>query len=180
MGLRRDAGVSLDDVDGVRVDVAHGGSKALIPPYPRNGLNALFSGPYAVCASLADGRIDLKSYTDAAVLRPALQGRLHDVQVIEASTPNRQGGDVGSAPVTVTLSMRDGSRLARTITASPGSPLDPLTPEQLSGKWRDCLERANPRLPAARADVLLEAGRGLAGAAGCSTWLDLLREGVAA
>ncbi len=176
LGLRRDAGITLDDVASVRVDVAQGGSKALIHPFPRNGLNALFSGPYAVCASLADGCIDLKSFTDEAVLRPALQSRLRDVQVIEATTPNR---NVGAAPVTVTLSMVDGSNLARTITASPGSPLDPLTPDQMASKWRDCLERANPELPKAQADALLEAGRGIAEAATCRPWLDALRGAVA-
>ena len=144
LGLQREAGITLDDVASVRVDVTQGGSKALIHPFPRDGLNALFSGPYAICASLADGRIDLKSFTDQAVLRPALQARLHDVQVVEGKTPNRSGGDVGGAPVTVTLSMVDGSSLARTITASPGSPLDPLTPEQLARKWRDCLGAGKP------------------------------------
>lgn len=178
LGLRRDAGITLADVASVRVDVTQGGSKALIHPYPRNGLNALFSAPYALCASLADGRIDLKSFTDQAVLRPALQARLHDVQVVEANTANRSGGDVGAAPVTVTLSMMDGSSLARTITASPGSPLDPLTPEQLARKWRDCLKRANPALPETEADALLEAGRGIAEAGSCRPWLDAIRHAV--
>ena len=179
LGLRRDAGVTLADVASVRVNVAHGGSKALIHPFPRNGLNALFSAPYATCAALEDGCIDLKSFTDPAVLRPAVQARLHDVQVVEAKTPNRTPGAVGAAPVTVTLSLRDGSTLARTITDSPGSPLDPITPEQLGRKWRDCLERANPALPAGKADKLLEDGRGLAEAGSCRPWLDALRSAVA-
>ncbi len=178
LGLRRDAGITLGDVAAARVDVTQGGAKALIHPYPRNGLNALFSGPYAVCASLEDGRIDLKSFTDAAVLRPAIQTRLHDVQVVEAKTPNRSGGDVGGAPVTVTLSMADGSSLARTVTASPGSPLDPLTPEQLACKWRDCLERAKEGLPGVQADALLEAGRGVAEADSVRPWLDALRGAI--
>ena len=179
LGLRHDAGIDLTDVASVRVDVTQGGAKALIHPYPRNGLNALFSAPYAICASLLDGRIDLKSFTDAAVMRPEVQGRLRDVQVVEARTPNKSGADVGGAPVTVTLTMQDGSTLVRTITASPGSPLDPLTPDQLARKWRDCLERASPAIGSAEADRLLDAGCDIVTAASCRPFLDALRHSVA-
>ena len=44
----------------MRVDMPKGASRPLIHPHPKTGMNALFSGPYAVVASLADGRIDLK------------------------------------------------------------------------------------------------------------------------
>lgn len=178
LGLRRDAGIGLSDVAAMRVDVAQGGTSALIHPYPRSGLNALFSGPYAVLASLEDGRIDLKSFTDAAVLRPGIQDRLREVQVVEAKAPSRHGSDVGSAPVTVTLTLRDGSSLARTVTASPGSPSDPLTPDQLGRKWRDCLERARATLEPEKADALLRAGWGAAEAGSMRPWLASLQHAV--
>ncbi|WP_163562620.1 MmgE/PrpD family protein, partial [Klebsiella pneumoniae] len=82
---------------------------------------ALFSAPYAVTASLADGRIDLKSFTDAAVLRPEIQSRLRDVTVVVAAGTSLQGADVGGAPVTVTLTLRDGTKRGKTVQASPGS-----------------------------------------------------------
>ena len=180
LGLRAEAGITLADVAAMRVDVAQGGTSALIHPHPRNGMNALFSGPYAVLASLEDGRIDLKSFTDAAVLRPQIQARLREVQVIEAKTPPKHGSDVGSAPVTVTLTLNDGSSLARTVTASPGSPSDPLTPDQLGRKWRDCLDRASAGLDPSQADALLAAGWGMAEAPGVRPWLVSLQRAVTA
>jgi 2-methylcitrate dehydratase PrpD len=179
LGLRAEAGIGLADVAAMRVDVAQGGTSALIHPYPRNGLNALFSAPYAILASLEDGRIDLASFTDAAVLRPHIQARLREVQVIEAATPSRRGDDVGSAPVTVTLTLTNGARLSRIVTASPGSPSDPLTPDQLGRKWRDCLEQARPGLGADQADALLQAGWAVPQAASIRPWLDALQRAVA-
>jgi len=180
LGLRAEAGLTLADVAAMRVDVVQGGTAALIHPHPRNGLNALFSGPYAILASLEDGRIDLRSFTDASVLRPQLQTRLREVQVIEAKASLKDGSDVGSAPVTVTLTLTDGSSLARTITASPGSPLDPLTPDQLGQKWRDCLERASAAVDPDQAGALLEAGHGMAAAVSVRPWLQAMQRALVA
>lgn len=174
LALRRETGLDLPAVAAVRVDMPHGGTKPLIHPYPKTGLNALFSAPYAVMASLADGRIDLKSFTEGAVLRPGVQARLRDVTVVEAETPLRQGGDVGSAPVTVTLSPVAGGSVSRTIVVSPGSKGDPLTPAQLRAKWADCLQRAHPGVEQATLDQLFEQGMGMADAPRIDAWLGRL------
>lgn len=175
LALRRESGVRLDDVARMRVDMPAGGTKPLIHPFPKSGLNALFSGPYAVAASLADGRIDLKSFTDEAVLRPALQARLRDVTLVEASGESSQGSDLGSAPVTVTLTLKNGGTVSHTVTRSPGSLDDPLTPDQLAAKWSDCLLRARPSLPAERADDLFASGLQLVEQPAIAPWLDALR-----
>lgn len=180
LGLVREARIGLADVVSARVDMPAGGTKPLIHPFPRSGLNALFSAPYAVTASLADGRIDLKSFTDAAVLRPEIQSRLRDVVVVEAAGTSLQGGDVGSAPVTVTLTLRDGTRRQKTILASPGSMQDPLTAEQLGAKWTDCLQRKAPGLDRSVAARLFEQGSDLAALPRAGDWLSALGSAVSA
>ena len=179
LALRRDTGLSLADIASVRVDVPHGGTKPLIHPYPKSGLNALFSAPYAITASFADGKIDLASFTDEAVLRPDIQARLRDVAVVEADGPARHGSEVGAAPVTVTVKPVSGAAVSRTVTALPGSRQDPLTPEQLRAKWADCLRRVRPDLDEATLGALFEEGRGLAEADAIAPWLGHLREAVA-
>lgn len=180
LGLVREAHVDLADVASARVDMPPGGTKPLIHPFPQSGLNALFSAPYAVTASLADGRIDLKSFTDAAVLRPEIQARLRDVMVVEAAGTSLQGADVGGAPVTVTLTLRDGTKRARTVQASPGSLQDPLTPEQLAAKWTDCLQRAAPGIDGGLALRLFGQGSDLAALPRAGDWLLALRSAVSA
>ncbi|TDR88070.1 MmgE/PrpD family protein [Enterovirga rhinocerotis] len=171
LGLRRETGLDLDSVAAMRVDVPQGGTKPLIHPYPKSGLNALFSAPYAIAASLADGRIDLASFTDEAVMRPALQARLRDVTVVEADAASRHGSDVGLAPVTVTLTPVSGASVSRTVVLLPGSDKDPITPDQLRAKWADCLKRAAPRADQAGIDALFDEGRGLPAAARIGDWL---------
>lgn len=174
LGLVRDTGCTLDDVAAARVDMPAGGTRPLIHPRPKSGLNALFSAPYAILASLADGRIDLKSFTDAAVLRPEIQRRLGDVAVVEAKGTALQGADVGSAPVTVTLTLRAGGTRTRTVSASPGSLEDPLTLAQLEAKWLDCLERARLGVDGSAARQLFAAGIDLAAAPRIADWLHAL------
>src|SRR3546814_7590326 len=125
LALRREAGADLDGLRAAQVRLPNGATKPLIHPCPKSGLNALFSAPYAVLAALADGRIDLQSFTDAAVLRPEIQARLADVAVVEDEAQPLQGADVGAAPVTVTLALASGAEVSRTVVALPGSSQDP-------------------------------------------------------
>ncbi|MFG1374292.1 MmgE/PrpD family protein [Xanthobacter oligotrophicus] len=173
--LGREAGIGLDEVARVVVTMPRGGTKPLIHPFPRSGLNALFSGPHAVVAALHDGRIGLASFTDAAVLRPAIQARLTDVELVEAGPELSRGGDIGAAPVAVRLHLTSGAELSREVVASPGSRQDPLTRPQLQDKWRDCLARGLPGVGADAAGQLFAEGEGLAALPRVATWLAGLR-----
>lgn len=178
LGLRRDAGIDLASVKHVRVDMPAGGTKPLIHPFPRTGLNALFSGPYAVAASLADGRIDLASFTDEAVLRPEMQARLADIELVEAPGESSRGSEVGSAPVTVTVTLKDGGSVARTVTRAPGSPEDPMTEPQLAAKWTDCLRRVQPELGSDTALGLFGDGLAIGRSPDAGAWIGQLREAL--
>ncbi|MDB5362447.1 MAG: MmgE/PrpD family protein [Rhodospirillales bacterium] len=158
--LVRQEKVGLADVARVRIDMVQGATKPLIHPHPKTGLNALFSGPYAALASLADGKIDFASFTDAAVARPEIQSRLKDVRIVEGNVPPANG-ELGNAPVTVTLELKNGAVLTRTVLDPPGSLKDPIMPEQLAHKWLDCLQRGAPHVDADQARRLFDQGTAL-------------------
>jgi len=179
LSLRREAGITLGDVASALVRMPNGATKPLIHPRPKSGLSALFSAPYAVIAGLADGRIDLMSFTDAAVLRPEIQTRLPDVTVVEDASAPKQGAEVGAAPVTVSLMLTAGGELSRTVVASPGSRQDPLTEVQLRAKWADCLLRARPGLAAATLEGLFDEGLTIAEAPTVDGWLARLTGALA-
>ncbi|MDF1790758.1 MAG: MmgE/PrpD family protein [Thalassobaculaceae bacterium] len=180
LALRRETGLTLRDVTSAHVQMPNGGTKPLIHPRPKSGLNALFSAPYAVVAGLSDGRIDLKSFTDEAVLRPEVQSRLADIEVVEDTALSTQGADVGAAPVTVTLVRASGDSVSRTIVALPGSRTDPLTEAQQRAKWDDCLLRANPGVPEEKRATLFDEGRNLAAEASIAGWLGRLSSAMSA
>ena len=158
LALRREAGCTLQDVARAHLLMPKGGTKPLIHPFPRSGLNGKFSAPYAVVASLADGRVDIASFTDEAVWRPELQARLRDVEVIEDVLDVPPDTDLGRMPVTLTLTLRDGRILQHTVIAPPGSPEDPLTMQQLRGKWLDCLRQGRPEVRCDIADAWFDQG----------------------
>jgi 2-methylcitrate dehydratase PrpD len=175
--LRRDHAITLEDVVRAAVEMPFGGTTPLIHPRPKLGLSALFSGPYAVLAALADGRADLRSFTDAQVLRPAIQDRLGDVTLTERA-PRRPAESIGDAPVSVTLTLRGGRAVTETITVSPGSAHDPLTSEQLRGKWIDCLHRANQSADDDRLGAFFDQGCSLPNMADAGRWLRAIAETV--
>lgn len=171
LSMAREANISLSDVATARVEYPVGGAKPLIHPFPKSGLNALFSAPYAVIAGLADRSIDFRSFTNEAVMREDIQRRLRDVEVVETGEAFGSGADVGKAPVTVTLRMKNGDTLVRTVTASPGSKEDPLTDEQLGQKWNDCVRRAAPDVHDGELVRLYEQGRHIHDAKSVEEWL---------
>lgn len=174
--LRAQHGLTLDRVVRAHVEMPPGGTRPLIHPHPRTPLQALFSGPYAVLASLADGRVDLRSFTAEAVARPEIQSRLRLVDVRERDGALARGGEIGAAPVTVTLELADGSSLSATCTASPGSPQDPIGPDGLRDKWVDCVRRANPAADESGARAVFDAGLALADTGSAGPWLRQVRE----
>ena len=169
--LKRHSGCTLDQVLRVRVSMPQGGTRPLIHPFPKNGLHGKFSATYAVVASLADGRIDLASFTDEAVLRTGIQARLQDVDVMEV-IEGIEGTDLGRLPVSVMLMLHDGTLLEHTVVASPGSPDDPLTLAQLRHKWTDCFGRSLPTLAASHAGELFDQGLDFESINPASLWLD--------
>lgn len=170
--ISRAAGTSLKDLEIAEVRMARGATQPLIHPYPKSGLNGKFSGPYAVAAALADGNVGLASFTDEAVARSAIQARLGDIHLIEEGDPMPPGTDLGRMPVTVILRLKDGRELSDTVTASPGSPEDPMTTEQLREKWSDCLAYASGRRDDARAAAWFEEGMQLAGVSTVAPWFE--------
>ena len=168
--LRARTGCTPERLARAVVLMPKGGSAPLIHPRPHTGLHAKFSAPYAILASLLDGRIGLESFTDAAVMRPAIQTRLADVALVESDTAPVQGSDIDQ-PVTVTLTLRDGEVLTHTVAHAPGAPVSPLTPAQLGAKWTDCLCHGHSGLSAAEAEQRFAEGCGLPRMADVSGWL---------
>lgn len=169
--LRREHRIGLDDVASANVRTPQGGTRPLIHPHPKSGLNAKFSAPYAVIASLLDGQVNLESFADAAVMRPRVQSRLESVHVREEGDAPAPGTDLGRLPVSVELRLRDGRTLRHAVTAPPGSPEDPITELQLRAKWRDCLQAGKPSLDASAVDALFDEGLGLGSSADGSDWI---------
>jgi 2-methylcitrate dehydratase PrpD len=107
-------------------------------PYhaPTTGLTAKYSVEYDLAALALDGRLGNAQFTDEAVNRPAVRALMDKVklELIE--------GVVGAVPLesTVTVVMEDGQRYQATNHLTRGNMGDPLSRDELLGKFAECTE----------------------------------------
>jgi 2-methylcitrate dehydratase PrpD len=143
LDLRAEHGLTDPDrVEAVRVTVPVGGVAPLIHDRPETGLEGKFSMQYVLAAALLDGRVGLDAFEDAAVRRPEARALLPRVTVHE--DPGIAGGanPIEEGHVDVELRLRGGATLNRRVLHPRGSPADPLRPEELAAKFRDCAAAA--------------------------------------
>lgn len=123
----------------VTVQVPYGGLSALHVTDPQTGAQAKFCAAYCVAAALAQGRIGLPDFEDAAVHRPELRRLM--AQVESAEDPLVGEMPVGIAHGSVRLRItRAGRTLAEAeVRHYPGAPDAPAAPEAFAAKIADCL-----------------------------------------
>lgn len=171
--LRTRHGFTLDDVSKITLSYPTGGTIPLRYPRPETGMQGLFSAPYACVAALADGAVNLTSFTDAAILRNAVQARLPDVAVIEKPELLRTGG-LSTSPVHVEIELCDGTIVAKLVEQAPGSNDAPMSEVQQREKWHDCLRQAIPWIDRTQSERIREAGLNLA-TSNVAPWLKQIR-----
>jgi 2-methylcitrate dehydratase PrpD len=132
LALRREEDLTLDMVRTVDVQASNRAFVPLIHTRPQTGLEGKFSMQYAVALALADGAVELRSFTDAAVQRPAVQAFLPHVTTREAE------GSLLPRWAEMSVTLKDGRQLRRRVDGLRGSAEDPLTDDELHAKVRDC------------------------------------------
>jgi 2-methylcitrate dehydratase PrpD len=137
-------GIGLHDV--VRMDVRanYRAMVQLIYHRPRTGLEGKFSMEYAVAAALHDGHVNLASFTDAAVQRPALQAFFEKVHLSEGEPP------MFPRWTEISIQLRDGRLLPLRIDRLRGSAEQPLTDAELIRKGSDCCAHGRSSVSAER------------------------------
>jgi 2-methylcitrate dehydratase PrpD len=107
-------------------------------PYhaPTTALTAKYSVEYDLAAMALDGRLGNAQFTDEAVNRPEVRALMDKVEIEEIT------GLVGTVPLesTVTVVMDDGTRYEATNKLTRGNMGDPLSREELLGKFAECSE----------------------------------------
>jgi 2-methylcitrate dehydratase PrpD len=103
-------------------------------PYsrPQVGLEGKYSMEYGLVAIALDGRAGLHQYSDAAVQRPEAQALMDRVVVLP-----QEGGPMQSR---VVVKLTNGETFEETANRSHGTPSDPLTRDEVIGKFNECAE----------------------------------------
>jgi 2-methylcitrate dehydratase PrpD len=124
--------VKADEIDRIEVYI----NDFLLPmmPYhsPETGLEGKYSLEYDVATIALDGKAGLHQYSDAAVQRPEARALMQRVKIISRSEPKLESH--------VVLKLKNGEVLEETVEKSHGTPVDPLSREEIAGKFHECAE----------------------------------------
>jgi 2-methylcitrate dehydratase PrpD len=136
-----------DDIERVTCVLPPGGVRAVLHPRPRTGLEGKFSIEYLLAATILDGTVGLRSFSDEAVRRPEVLALLERISVTEA--PPVDGGVPGppdslapSSKIDVEVSLRSGALRTASVAHAKGSPQCPLSWDDVIAKFRDCAQTA--------------------------------------
>lgn len=136
--LAHDA-LEVADVEDVVVTVQPGGLAPLIHHTPLTGLQGKFSLEYIVAACLLDRELTLGSFTDSSVRRDSAQRLLSVVRVEESDVPAVGPPQWEGGYAAVRVRTRHGDCLGRRLDIPPGHALAPLSEQELTDKFGDCL-----------------------------------------
>lgn len=118
---------------------------------PKTRETADHSLPYCTAVALVDGRITADQFSDSRLADPELLDLVARTSVVE--DPKLTAGYPHGTPNRVTVTLDDGRKLVSEIAFPPGHDKNPLTDEQLAGKFHGLVD---PVLGRERADRIIE------------------------
>jgi 2-methylcitrate dehydratase PrpD len=123
-----------DDIDEIIVSVPAFLMEMMPYHEPQTGLEAKYSIEYDLATIALDGRAGMYQYTDEAVRRPEAQALMRRVRYEPVE------GDFGSVRLEsrVEMHLKSGEILDESVSLSHGRPEDPLTDEEVLGKFHEC------------------------------------------
>jgi 2-methylcitrate dehydratase PrpD len=117
---------------------------------PEGVVDAQFSIPYTVAATLVSGGLSLEEFTDAKLRSDEILDLAARVKTI--LTPEFDHGPMDVKPQVVEMVMRDGTVLSEKIVYPKGNPNNPVTSEELVAAFRALASYAAKPLSGAKID----------------------------
>jgi len=160
--LRREHGLSPDDVAGVRIGMLGAGWDIVAEPRarklsPRSVVDAQFSMPFGAACAIVRGRASIHEHAPASLDDPVLRSVMERVECVrdaelDARYPRRW-------PAWVEVRTRDGRTLVARVDHPRGDPENPLSRDERVAKVADLVGDA---LPAGRLEEIVATVEGAA------------------
>lgn len=148
--------VDPDDVESVEVRMGRGQVTCLVYERPQTRWEAEFSGQFGIAAAVILGKMGVPELADEVVRRPDIQAFFPKVKLIPVDEYDERD-PVFSPTESVTLRLKSGEILnSGPIASIPGHVNDPLTTEQVWGKFRECTRNTHTVLEARELFDLLQ------------------------
>lgn len=138
--LIRENGIKAGDVASVRVGTNSNMPNALIHHRPQNELQAKFSMEFCMAILLIEGRAGLNEFTDETVLRPDVQALIEKVNFVVDDRAEAAGYHLMQTHIDIALT--DGRTITGMADFGKGSPANPMSYDEVAGKFLECAEFA--------------------------------------
>lgn len=119
---------------------------------PAVAIDAKFSIPFTVAVALVDGRVTLESFQPDRLNHPSILAVAAKTRFVESGDWGRDEGAAG----TLTIRLSSGETFEETVAEAAGSPSRPLSDDQLTAKFIDCVRQAHHPIDRDAAERLAE------------------------
>jgi 2-methylcitrate dehydratase PrpD len=141
----------------VRVGTNSNMPNALIHHRPHDELQAKFSMEFCMAILLLRGRAGLKEFTDEVVSAPDVKAMIEKVDFVVDDAAEKAG--YHKMTTLIDIELTDGRKISGRADFGKGSPANPMSYEEVAGKFRENAEFAGMRR--SNADELVELVRNL-------------------
>src|SRR5450631_32343 len=145
------------DVEHVEVGANRNMESTLLHNHPKTGLQAKFSMEFCLAILLLDGKADQTKYTDAVANRDDVQKMVERVHFYVDPVAEKAGYDKMTTILKITL--KDGRTISGRAAFGKGSPINPMSYDEVAEKFRGCAAFAE--WPNAKANQVIELVRKL-------------------
>ena len=145
------------DVERVEVGANRNMESTLLHHHPKTGLQAKFSMEFCMAILLLDGKADQTKYTDAVVNRDDVQNMIDRVRFYVDPEAEKAGYDKMTTILKIT--MKDGRTISGRADFGKGSPINPMSYDEVADKFRGCAAFAG--WPSAKANQVVDIVRRL-------------------
>lgn len=115
---------------------------------PTSGLQGQLSMEFCLAAILLRRRAGLSEFTDEYVNQPEVRKTIEKIEYTTYTDEEATAGQYAFLTSFIDIELEDGRRISGRIDAAKGSAADPMTPEEIMDKFRDCAEHVRwPREP---------------------------------
>jgi 2-methylcitrate dehydratase PrpD len=140
---------------------------------PRGVVDAQFSVPFTVAAAIVRGHVSLDTFTEEGIRDPDILEMAQRVKAtVDPGIEGRYGR--GIAPEIVEVTTTDGETHVRLVEHVKGSPLAPMSLDEVREKFRGCTAYSAKPMHRENAEAFLEAAAGLEKLGDVSTLIDPL------
>lgn len=149
--------IRAQDVERIEVGANRNMVSTLLHHHPKTGLQAKFSMEFCMAILLLDGKADQTKYTDAVVNREDVKQMIERVRFYVDPEAEQAGYDKMTTILKITL--KDGRTISGRADFGKGSPINPMSYDEVADKFRGCAAFAE--WPGTKANQVVEMVRKL-------------------